>query len=87
MRPKFLILLAAIACVAGVFASDARAVEQVAEQAAAPPAQTAQAREPSIMEKMNRNVCEVAGTVLRVRLVDKSPWGSEAPSQMNTVEK
>lgn len=35
---------------------------------------------------MNSNVCDIAGTVLRVRKVDKSPWGSEAPSQMNTVE-
>lgn len=87
MRSKVLMLLAAVACVAGVFASEARAVEQVAEQATKPPpAQTAQVREPSIMEKMNRNVCDVAGTVLRVRLIDKSPWGTEAPSQMNTTE-
>lgn len=82
MPSKFLMLFAAFACVAGVFASDARAVEQ----AAPAPVAEAPAKELSIIEKMNSNVCEVAGTVLRVRLVDKSPWGYEAPSQMNTTE-
>lgn len=38
------------------------------------------------MEKLNRNVCDVTGTVFRVRMVDKKPWGQEAPSKMNTVE-
>jgi hypothetical protein len=69
-------LLVAFACVAAVFASDARAVEQAAT---APPA------EPSAIEKLNNNVCDVAGMVLRVSKVDKSPWG-DAPSQMNTIE-
>jgi len=84
MHSKFLMLLAAFACIAGVFTTDARAVEQA--PAASVAAEAPPAHQPSIMEQMNRNVCDIAGTVLGVRKIDKSPWGQEAPSQMNTIE-
>lgn len=70
-------MLLIAAAIAGLTAPDARAVEQAA---------AVTQRQPTAMEKLNANVCDVAGMVLRVSKVDKSPWGQEAPSQMNTIE-
>jgi hypothetical protein len=76
MRSKLLMLFVA-AGIAALIAPDARAVEQTT---------AATTRQPSALEKLNASVCDVSGTVFRVKMVDKSPWGQEAPSQMNTIE-